>query len=179
MRLLRTLTFCIILGSGFVVYPHPEDELVITEIEQGQLALEDEQMTTEYMAALKRQRMRRLAAMPWQEKFLLFIKAGVEHIIPKGLDHILFVLGLFFSSLIFRSLLWQVTAFTLGAYDHFGTCSVRYRADSRFYSRTHYCSFDCLDRCRKLYIQANEQVAAFRCILLRIVTWFGFCSRIE
>lgn len=44
---------------------------------------------------------------------MLFIKAGVEHIIPKGLDHILFVLGLFFSSLILRRLLWQVTAFTL------------------------------------------------------------------
>ncbi|MGH1366009.1 MAG: HupE/UreJ family protein [Calditrichia bacterium] len=70
-------------------------------------------MAAEYKAALKRQRTRQLAAMPWQEKFLLFIRAGIEHIIPKGLDHILFVLGLFFSSLILRSLLWQVTAFTL------------------------------------------------------------------
>lgn len=77
------------------------------------MTFEDEQMASEYEAALKRQRMRQLAALPWQEKFLLFTKAGVEHIIPKGLDHILFVLGLFFSSLILRSLLWQVTAFTL------------------------------------------------------------------
>lgn len=38
---------------------------------------------------------------------------GFEHIIPKGLDHILFVLGLFLLSLAWRPLLWQVTAFTL------------------------------------------------------------------
>jgi hypothetical protein len=37
---------------------------------------------------------------------------GVEHIVPLGLDHILFVLGLFFLSVKIRPLLWQVTAFT-------------------------------------------------------------------
>lgn len=42
-----------------------------------------------------------------------YIVVGFEHIIPKGLDHILFVLGLFFFSLHLRPLLWQVTAFTL------------------------------------------------------------------
>lgn len=113
MRLFKTLTFCIFLCSSTVVFSHPQDELVILEIEQGQLAFQDQEMTAEYKAALKRQRMRKLAAMPWQEKFLLFTRAGVDHIVPKGLDHILFVLGLFFSSLIFKSLLWQVTAFTL------------------------------------------------------------------
>ena len=51
--------------------------------------------------------------MDWGRKFSIFIKAGFEHIIPKGLDHILFVLGLFFSSIYFKSLLVQVTAFTL------------------------------------------------------------------
>lgn len=42
-----------------------------------------------------------------------FIVSGFEHIIPKGLDHILFVLGLFFFALRLSPLLWQVTAFTL------------------------------------------------------------------
>jgi hypothetical protein len=42
-----------------------------------------------------------------------FVVSGFEHIIPKGLDHILFVLGLFFFSLRMGPLLWQVTAFTL------------------------------------------------------------------
>ena len=38
---------------------------------------------------------------------------GFGHIIPKGLDHIVFVLGLFFFSLHIRPLLMQVTSFTL------------------------------------------------------------------
>jgi len=42
-----------------------------------------------------------------------FLKSGFEHIIPKGLDHILFVLGLFFFALKWGPLLWQVTSFTL------------------------------------------------------------------
>jgi len=37
---------------------------------------------------------------------------GFEHIVPKGLDHILFVLGLFLLSAHLRPLLLQVTAFT-------------------------------------------------------------------
>lgn len=45
--------------------------------------------------------------------FARFIVSGFEHIIPKGLDHILFVLGLFFFSLRMWPLLGQVTAFTL------------------------------------------------------------------
>ena len=45
--------------------------------------------------------------------FSRFVVSGFEHIMPKGLDHILFVLGLFFFSLRLRPLLGQVTAFTL------------------------------------------------------------------
>ncbi|WP_245848144.1 HupE/UreJ family protein [Actibacterium ureilyticum] len=46
-------------------------------------------------------------------EFLRYVVLGFEHILPKGLDHILFVLGLFFLSLNLRPLLVQVTAFTL------------------------------------------------------------------
>lgn len=45
--------------------------------------------------------------------FLRYIVVGFEHIIPLGIDHILFVLGLFFFSLHLRPMLFQVTAFTL------------------------------------------------------------------
>ncbi len=38
---------------------------------------------------------------------------GYTHIVPKGLDHILFVLGIFLLSLSWRPLLYQVTAFTV------------------------------------------------------------------
>ncbi len=42
-----------------------------------------------------------------------YMKIGYTHILPKGLDHILFVLGLFLLSIRLVPLLWQVTAFTL------------------------------------------------------------------
>jgi hypothetical protein len=95
------------------VEAHQQDEFIILDIEQGEIQLESGKIDKEYVAALKRKRLRKLAAMSSYEKFQLYIKAGFEHIIPKGLDHILFVLGLFFSSLVLASLLWQITAFTL------------------------------------------------------------------
>ncbi len=45
--------------------------------------------------------------------FATYIPVGFDHILPKGLDHILFVLGLFFLSTRMTPLLWQVSAFTL------------------------------------------------------------------
>ena len=38
---------------------------------------------------------------------------GIQHIIPKGLDHILFIVGLFFFSVTLKPLLIQVTMFTI------------------------------------------------------------------
>lgn len=49
----------------------------------------------------------------WGQVLLRYIGAGFEHIIPLGLDHILFVLGLFFFATQVRPLLFQVTAFTV------------------------------------------------------------------
>lgn len=45
--------------------------------------------------------------------FAEYIPVGFDHILPKGLDHILFVLGLFFFSTALRPLIVQVTSFTL------------------------------------------------------------------
>lgn len=42
-----------------------------------------------------------------------YIVIGFEHIIPKGLDHILFIVALFFFSTHFKPLFWQVTMFTI------------------------------------------------------------------
>ena len=42
-----------------------------------------------------------------------YLVLGFEHILPKGTDHILFVLGLFLLGNRLRPLLWQVTAFTV------------------------------------------------------------------
>ena len=42
-----------------------------------------------------------------------YIVVGFEHIVPKGTDHLLFILGIFLLSIKLRPLLWQVTMFTL------------------------------------------------------------------
>lgn len=47
------------------------------------------------------------------ERFMKYLKSGFVHIIPEGIDHILFVLGLFLATLKMSKLFWQVTTFTL------------------------------------------------------------------
>ena len=113
MNLFRAVLFSFLFITSFNLYSHNPEDFVIAEIERGQMNFENDQIAAEYGAALKRQRARRLAAMPFYKKFYIFVKAGFQHIIPEGIDHILFVLGLFFSCITFRSLLWQVTAFTV------------------------------------------------------------------
>jgi len=49
----------------------------------------------------------------WIEVIVDYIWVGFVHIVPKGLDHILFVLGLFLLSRNMRPLLIQVTTFTV------------------------------------------------------------------
>ena len=109
---MKQILFLGLFFISFTANSHNPEKLVISEIERGQLNFENETIATEYSAALKRQRIRRLSAMSWSKKMYIFIKAGFDHIIPQGLDHILFVLGLFFSTLKLRSLILQVTAFT-------------------------------------------------------------------
>ena len=50
---------------------------------------------------------------PALETLALYVKIGVQHILPGGLDHILFVLAMFFSTRRLKPLLIQVSAFTV------------------------------------------------------------------
>ena len=52
-------------------------------------------------------------AYKFSEVFFEYIPVGFTHIIPKGLDHILFVVGIFFLSSKLSALFWQITFFTL------------------------------------------------------------------
>jgi len=54
-----------------------------------------------------------VARKPIQETIKNYIVWGFEHIFPKGIDHILFILGLFLFSYAIKPLLWQVTMFTI------------------------------------------------------------------
>ena len=53
------------------------------------------------------------AALPVSAVIIQYIEIGFIHIIPRGFDHILFVLGLFFYVAHWRPLLVQITVFTI------------------------------------------------------------------
>lgn len=42
-----------------------------------------------------------------------YLALGFKHILPRGLDHVLFVLGIFLLAVQLRPVLWQVSAFTV------------------------------------------------------------------
>jgi len=62
------------------------------------------------------------ASVPAPSIAASYLVLGFEHILPKGLDHILFVLGLFLLSTRPRSLLLQITAFTVAHSVTLGLC---------------------------------------------------------
>ena len=53
------------------------------------------------------------AQRAWHEVMFGYVVIGFEHILPRGVDHILFILGIFLLGTRMRPLLWQVTMFTL------------------------------------------------------------------
>lgn len=54
-----------------------------------------------------------LASLPQSDIAWTYLKLGFTHILPLGLDHILFVLSLFFLSSNLKTVFWQATAFTV------------------------------------------------------------------
>lgn len=50
---------------------------------------------------------------PAHQAFLQYLWLGLVHIVPRGLDHVLFVLGLCLASVRVRALLLQISAFTV------------------------------------------------------------------
>ena len=54
-----------------------------------------------------------LSQSTMSQTIIEYIILGIEHIVPKGLDHILFIFGVFFFAVKLKPLLWQVTMFTL------------------------------------------------------------------
>ena len=52
-------------------------------------------------------------ALPWWRQLLMYLRLGFHHIVPEGVDHMLFVLGLFFLGITWRKLLSQTTVFTV------------------------------------------------------------------
>jgi hypothetical protein len=54
-----------------------------------------------------------LEALSSGDIFKVYLQLGYTHILPLGLDHILFVLSLFLLSPSLKTIIWQATAFTI------------------------------------------------------------------
>ncbi len=54
-----------------------------------------------------------IANKPIHKTISEYLVLGFKHILPRGLDHILFILGLFFFSTAVKPLFWQITMFTM------------------------------------------------------------------
>ncbi|MEO0616685.1 MAG: HupE/UreJ family protein [Pseudomonadota bacterium] len=118
----RLLAALFVLLAAYVVAAtaaaHPEDEICIP----GQSAMDP--LLCEQLAAMDRasdntvrdvQPLVDEAGQPRSatETFGLYTRIGVDHILPGGLDHILFVMALVLTSTRLRPLVIQVTTFTL------------------------------------------------------------------
>lgn len=116
------VAFMLVIAVGAMTSPsafaHPEDELCTAEggmdpalcralQEMDRAGGEPEDTGSDYSETQKIDFER-----PALETFGLYIKIGVGHILPGGLDHILFVLALVLSTQRTRPLLIQITAFT-------------------------------------------------------------------
>jgi hydrogenase/urease accessory protein HupE len=54
-----------------------------------------------------------LEKAPTGNVILFYLKLGIQHIIPFGIDHILFIVGLCLLSTNIKTIFWQATAFTI------------------------------------------------------------------
>lgn len=106
---LLLFSILIVAGKGFA---HPEDEMcgpgsgmdpelcrALAELDNA-----DAPITTDVLLADTNRTLLGNTAF--------FVKAGVDHILPGGTDHILFVLALFFAVRKFRGLALQISIFT-------------------------------------------------------------------
>jgi len=104
-----TYRFTVDLTSSEIAFSWPETygDAVVRLSEQGEVK------GASWVSAGTQSEVINLNRLELKRQGLLdYVKLGFEHILPLGLDHILFVLGLYLLSQRLKDLLWQVTAFT-------------------------------------------------------------------
>ena len=117
-QLVRLFFALALIAFPSVMSAHPEDELCLP----GESFL-DPALCEELMALDRPGDNRSRVVTPMRDDsgellgvsqtLTIFVGEGVDHILPGGLDHILFVLALFLSSTTSRSLVIQISVFTL------------------------------------------------------------------
>lgn len=109
---------------------------------------------------------------------LTYLELGFTQYCAQGLDHILFVVGLFLLSARVRPLLKQATVFTVSAFHHAGVvhlwacpgAGVDYRAGD--------CVVDCVCGDRKPVRAAVYILADRSCVRLWPASWNGLCGSV-
>ena len=117
-QIVRLFFALVLTAFPSLVSAHPEDELCLP----GASFL-DPALCEELMALDRPGDNRSRVVTPMRDDsgellgvsqtLTIFVGEGVDHILPGGLDHILFVLALFLSSTTSRSLVIQISVFTL------------------------------------------------------------------
>jgi len=115
-RMRALVFFCTLFYSALAV-AHPEDDLCdpSRDAMDPQLCAMLAQLNSAD-GALNQQSTFRVAALESQgvlDTLGRFVMIGIGHILPGGLDHILFVLAIFLAARRAASLIWQISAFTL------------------------------------------------------------------
>ena len=110
---IKSIICLFFLGFSILVSAHPEDEFC-SEVEMdpelcARLAELDRPANKVGNVELPEIKLDR---SPF-DTAVLYIKLGVDHILPMGLDHLAFVLALLLSSSAFRPLIIQISLFTL------------------------------------------------------------------
>lgn len=103
-----TILFCFFSKP---VFAHPEDDFCDQGVTDAQLCaqlaeLDRAAVSSSQLPAIKLDR-------PPLETMSLYIRLGVEHILPMGLDHLAFVLALILSATALKPLLIQISIFTV------------------------------------------------------------------
>lgn len=103
------------IGRALVVFPGETSRSVKMPLPEPELAMNGQELALAPENDPFDPAASALPAPPKSTAFYFWdlIRLGFRHIIPDGLDHILFVVGLFFFSARLRPLLTQVTIFTL------------------------------------------------------------------
>jgi hypothetical protein len=118
-KMLRYSIVLIALLASYVVLAHPEDDFCAPGDDSMDPALcaalaelnsSDSSVRSSDMPSVLNElgEKRSIASTA-----VLYVSIGVRHILPDGLDHILFVLAIFLASVRFRALVIQVSAFTV------------------------------------------------------------------
>ena len=110
---------CLLLGIAAVAGAHPEDEFCLP----GQpgidpalcraIAALDPDEVGDPTTVLQPLTDEEGNVRGFWSTFTLYITIGVGHILPGGLDHILFVIALCLASVRLSALVWQISAFTV------------------------------------------------------------------